>query len=484
MTAHQETQHRARRRLRAALLLAVGSGLAYSAAWISGTLGHSALTGAFAGLGELLVFVALINAAAVLIFDAALPAARLRVPAIIVDVILAGAYAFALMAVLAEAGLKLENLVATSAVITAVAAFALQDTLGNLLGGMAMHFDRTLAPGDVVRLGADLGLVREIRWRHTTLETPDGSLLVVPNSSLMKSSFSIVGSAARPARWRRAVLFRVYYDRSPSAVIDAVESSLRADPPRHVASEPAPRVLLVELEGSAAVYQLRYWLSDLLSDDETDSEMRLRVYGALSRAGMKLSIPARAVVISEHGQDVLERSRDAETDRRLAVLRGVSLFSPLSEEELRLVAERLKRAPFLRGEALTRQGAKANWLYILEQGEAEVRVASADGRASQAVATLGSGDFMGEMGLMTGEPRAATVVALTDVDCYRLDREGFQEVLKRRPELAEEISRVLAERRVDLETARGGAHEKARALSLQKEQGDLLSRIRSFFELR
>jgi CRP-like cAMP-binding protein len=154
----------------------------------------------------------------------------------------------------------------------------------------------------------------------------------------------------------------------------------------------------------------------------------------------------------------------------------------LTDAERRELAGHLKVAPFARGEAMTRQGAVAHWLYIIERGEAEVRFTGEDGLTKK-VASLGDGDFFGEMGLMTGAPRTATVLARTDVKCYRLDKESFDEVLQRRPEIAEDISRVLARRRAGLEAVREGLNEEAMRQRMGRHQGDLLNRIRNFFSL-
>jgi CRP-like cAMP-binding protein len=163
-------------------------------------------------------------------------------------------------------------------------------------------------------------------------------------------------------------------------------------------------------------------------------------------------------------------------------LSGVELFQALTEEERRRLAGELSVAPFARGEAITRQGAEAHWLYIMTKGEAEVRVAI-DGNLSKKVATLRAGDFFGEMGLMTGEPRTATITAQTGVECYRLDKESFHEIIKSRPEIAEDISHVLARRRVELEAIREGLNEEAKRKRMNRAQGDLLKRIRNFFTL-
>jgi CRP-like cAMP-binding protein len=150
-------------------------------------------------------------------------------------------------------------------------------------------------------------------------------------------------------------------------------------------------------------------------------------------------------------------------------------------EERRELAARLKVAPFVRGEALTRQGAEAHWLYIVIEGEAEVQVAI--NGSSEKVALLGAGDFFGEMALMTGEPRRATVTAQSDILCYRLDKDGFQQILHRRPEIAEGISKILARRRVELDAVRENLSEETIRRRVNNTQTDVLKRIREFFGL-
>ena len=132
---------------------------------------------------------------------------------------------------------------------------------------------------------------------------------------------------------------------------------------------------------------------------------------------------------------------------------------------------------------MTRQGAEAHWLYLITKGEAEVRVSIDGSKSSERVATLNAGDFFGEMGLMTGEPRSATVIALTDVECYRLDKETFQATLMSRPEIAEDISDILARRRVELEATREGLTDETKKLRIRHHQIDLLKRIQNFFTL-
>ena len=113
----------------------------------------------------------------------------------------------------------------------------------------------------------------------------------------------------------------------------------------------------------------------------------------------------------------------------------------MNDEERRKLAERLRYAPFMKGELMTRQGAEAHWLYILTKGSAEV-IVSTDAGVRKTVAILHAGDFFGEMSLLTGEPRSASLKALEDSECYRLDRKAFEDILHGRPEIAHYLSAI------------------------------------------
>jgi CRP-like cAMP-binding protein len=164
------------------------------------------------------------------------------------------------------------------------------------------------------------------------------------------------------------------------------------------------------------------------------------------------------------------------------MLRQVDVLTTLSDEERNFVADRLQYAPFARGDIITKQGSSAHWLYIIAFGEAEVRYEQ-PGRAPRMLGTVRAGQFFGEMGLLAGDARNATVVAKTDVECYRLDRASFQALLLARPEIANEVSRVIAERKPGLETARAEAAS-ALAEMPPPSQPALLERIQRFFGLK
>jgi CRP-like cAMP-binding protein len=203
------------------------------------------------------------------------------------------------------------------------------------------------------------------------------------------------------------------------------------------------------------------------------------VLAALQRAGIRIAEPEYSVHMIKENEAHREAVHERELRRRLGALRGVELFASFSEAELKALAERLVHAPFARGDVITRQGAVAHWLYILVGGEAEVWFEQGDAR--RLLTTLPAGSVFGEMGMLTGEPRRASVTAKSDVDCYRLDKAGFEDILRSRPAIAEEMAAILAARNVQLTSAQEAlgaeAHERSR------QHASILGKMRAFFRL-
>lgn len=431
---------------------------------------------------RILLALAFVNVSGAFFFEVFLTALRLRPPRFLRDLLMAFTYIVVTITVLSK-DVDLTGIIATSAVLTAVIGLSFQDTLGNMMAGMALQMEHAIGVGDWIKIDNQEGLVKEVRWRHTAIETRNWDTVVIPNSVLMKSQVTVLGRrTGQPRQHRQWVYFNVDFRYTPADVLDIVEKALRAEPIPNIAAEPPPNCVLMDFKESYCSYAVRYWLTDLAVDDPTNSVVRTRIYFALQRANIPLSIPAHSLFVTEEDESRRERKTADEIEKRSETLKQVELFRTLTDDEREALARRLLVAPFGRGEVLTRQGAEAHWLYILTRGDAEVRV-SLDGNLTERVATLHGGDFFGEMGMMTGEPRSATVLALSDVECYRVDKEAFHDILRSRPEIAEDISHVLARRRVGLDAAREGLNEEARLARMKQHQGDLLRRIRGFFRI-
>jgi len=447
--------------------------------WKARTAFLAALFEAFTGVSLVGLF----------IFDALLPRLRIQLASIISDISIGLAYIATSIAVASAAGWSLGSVIATSAVVSGILAISLQATLGNILGGVALQLDGSIHVGDWIQLeNGRQGRVREIRWRHTLVETRDWATIVVPNSSLLAGNIMILGKReGQPLQYRMWVNFHVDFRYAPQRVVRVVEDALRSAPIPNVAGEPRPNCICMDFardgKDSFALYSVRYFLTDLAVDDPTSSAVRERIYAALKRADIPLARPVQSVFVTHEDDEYAQRRNERHRLERIGTLKRLELFSSLTDEEREVLAERLIEAPFVAGETITRQGAIAHWLYILTNGQVEIRTRIESG-PTRTVARLVAPSFFGEMGLMTGEQRAADVVAVTDVECFRLDKESFEKIVQERPEIAKEMSAMLARRRVELLAVREhmGAADKRNRESLEQEQ--ILARIRDFFGLR
>ncbi len=420
-----------------------------------------------------------------LVFRIVLPAVKLTPPRITEDIFVIIAYVAWFMVRLRYAGLDLGSILATSAVITAVVAFAMQDTLGNILGGLALQLDNSIEVGDWIKVDDISGRVVDIRWRSTLVETRNWETVVFPNSQLMKNKFLVLGRRTdQPVQWRRWVWFNVGLDVVPTRVVSVVEDSILQTSIANVAKNPAPNCVLMDMDNKGyGRYALRYWLTDLTPDDSTDAAIRWHIMAALQRAGIKLALEESSIHITKENEKYEEVVHEREVLLRMKTLRRVELFSQLTDVELRALAERLRYSPFAKGNIITRQGdEKSHWLYIIINGEAEVFVDLPNGKRRH-VRTLERGNFFGEMGLLTGAPRSASVIAKTDVECYRIDKEVVEELLHARPGIAEEISHLLVTRRAELDTALQNLDATGAHKDLSQQRSEILATIKRFFSL-
>ncbi|MDD4928022.1 MAG: mechanosensitive ion channel family protein [Gallionella sp.] len=457
-------------------LLAIISGLFHAMQFTFAALvfHEAAITGAG---------IAVIRLCGLLAFRIVLPMIRLQPPRITEDIFVIMAYLFWFLVRLRFAGLDLGSIVATSAMITAVVAFAMQDTLGNILGGLALQLDNSIEIGDWIKVDDVVGRIVDIRWRSTLVETRNWETVVFPNSQLMKNKFQVLGRrTGQPVQLRRWIWFDVSLNTTPRQIIRAVEDTIMLADISNVAKFPQPNCVLMEIDKGVSRYALRYWLTDLAVDDPTDAAVRWHVYTALERAGIQLEVEKQSVHLIKENEKYEGVVHQREAQQRVKTLRRVELFAQMTDEELSGLAERLKFAQFAKGNIISRQGAIAHWLYIIINGEAEVYLEAPNGER-RSVNILSKGSFFGEMGMMTGEPRSASVIAITDVECYRLDKEAFAVIMQARPSLAEDITHILVERRAQLDSVMHHLDEQTRSQEKSSQRNELLVSIKRFFGL-
>ncbi len=328
-----------------------------------------------------------------------------------------------LMAVLyTDFGVSPVSILTTTTVAAAVLGFALQETLGNIFSGLSLSIGRPFEPGDWIRSGQHVGQVKGIAWRATTITTRANERLEIPNSVIAKD---------------------VLYNYATGAVREEIAIGLSYGvPPNHVRE-----VVLTLLRDVPQV---------------------------------KIPFPTRTVHVRDAGRDEDERA-DAQFEHELmGDLRQVDFLRGLNDDELRMLVPSVAVRQFGAGELLMRAGEQGESMFIIRSGTAEVFAHTADGQTRH-LANYVRGDFTGEMALMTGEPRTASVRAITDVEVIEMDREGFTQLFKEHPDAAAGIGDIIALRNKDrLEklsagdslNGRGGPHRW------------LLAKMRELFDIK
>lgn len=426
--------------------------------------------------------VTFVGAGMSVLFDGVLARAGVALPRIVEDVLVGLLSVLAAVTAASRAGANLSGIIATSAVITAVLGFSLQDIIGNVASGLALQLDTSINVDDWIKVNDLTGRVVEVSWRYTAIETRNWETVLVPNLVLLRNPVVVLGRRrGQPRLWRRWVHFHVDWRHPPSDVIEAAQSAVRGAELARVAVDPPPSCVLLDMADTYGKYALRYWLTDLAADDPTDSDVRTRIYFALQRADIKLATPSHSVTVAQEAPEAPQAKTARQTERRKEALKAVGFFNTLEEPEFDELARALRYAPFAAGEVITRQGAEAHWLYLIEDGTAAVHVR--EGASAREVARLAAPAVFGEMSLLTGAPRSATVTAVTDVECFRLDSSAFQRVVARRPELAAHFAEMLATRSAALQAAREGLDAESAQRGRDVTERDLIQRIRTFLRL-
>jgi small-conductance mechanosensitive channel/CRP-like cAMP-binding protein len=415
------------------------------------------------------VVVGLTGLAAVLVFDVVLR--RRAAPAVVRDLAQGSVVVVAVLVMLYRRGFDPFSLLTTSAVAGAIVGFALQNTIANVFAGIALPIERTLAIGDWIEAGAHTGRIREIKWRATTIVTKDGDSVIVPNNQLLTSE---VTNLSRPTPVHRTTVRVGFHYRHPPNEVRAVLLEAARGAP-DVLANPAPDCFPVDFADSAVVYALRYWIDDFERAEPIEGDVRARAWYAARRAGLEIPYPIRTVLRPEPAP---VHAADDEAER-LAALARVDIFAPIDGDCRKSLVAVMREVRYGAGEPILREGDPGDSLYVIHRGEVDVFV-DADGSRAR-LATLGAGDFFGEMSLMTGERRRASCAARTDTTCYVIDQAAFRCVTEARPSVVEEVSAILAERETELVASREGLGAEARARRAREARSRILGAIRSVF---
>lgn len=369
--------------------------------------------------------------------------------------------------------LPIEGALLGSTVVLGIIGFAMQDLLGNIIAGVGIEIGKPYRVGDWLIVDGKRAEVMEVNWRSTRLRDNDGISYDVPNRHMVGTT---IVNLTFPDRLH-GVRLRVHFEYSlpPNKVKDALQhAALNAD---GVLRTPKPAVFLIDYGENAIFYEVRIWIDDESRYNPICDAVRTNIWYEAQRAGLRIPFPIRTVQIERPKVDRRNALEVARTS-----IRRQPFLQLLSQEQLdRLIAD-AKLLRFGRNERIIEEGKEGRSMFILVRGSADVFVSvNAEERH---VATLKDGDYCGEMSLLTGEPRSATVKAVSDCEMWELSKETLAEILAENTTLVDRLSEILAKRKMEMDgiiEASLAEHEKTATVNRYKRT--FLDRLYGFFEL-
>jgi small-conductance mechanosensitive channel/CRP-like cAMP-binding protein len=352
------------------------------------------------------------------------------------------------------------------AVVAAVIGLALQETLGNLFSGIAVHMEGAFGVGDVLHSGDYVGVVESVSWRATRIRGFNNQTIVLPNSVIARERLEVFPHGNLNAR---ILQLGIDYNVAPATVIEIVsQAAAHVD---GVARELPCFARVGAFADSSVIYEIKYHTRDYAKRDRIDADIRKAVWYALHRNKISFATPVRAFQTYTPPESRHEVAREEVLSR----LREVDILSPLSEESRETIAAGTRVHFYSKGETILRHAAAGDSMFVVHSGTASVRLPDDSDQGWHEVAQLGAGTVFGEMALLTGETRTADVVALTDVTALEIGKDALQPILTGHPNLVEAMTAKVVQRKGHLDAIRSGEPE--------EEEQTIVSRVRAWFGL-
>jgi small-conductance mechanosensitive channel len=373
-----------------------------------------------------------------------------------------------------HAGAGLSVLLSGSGILAIVLGFATQNLLGGIIAGMSLQMSKPYRVGDWLQVGERFAEVMEINWRSTRLRTNDAIYLDIPNNEIVRQTIINLHYPQQLHAMRISV--GVEYGAAPNRVKDTLmRATLQAEGVIH---DPKPKVFLKEFGDFAIVYEIKFWMGNHAAYNDVTDAIRTNIWYEFKRQKLTIPFPIRT----------LERQRKPaapphdEHDKARSILQNDPLFRCLSEEQIESLIEQANVVHFGRGERVIEEGADGQSMFILVHGSAQVSV-SQNGSLIR-VGALREGDCFGEMSLLTGEKRTATVRAEHDCAVLEISKPVMADLLRDSPDCLTSLSELLAQRKLETEgIVRGAADSEEQASKEREYKASFLKRLHAFFEL-
>ncbi len=334
----------------------------------------------------------------------------------------------------------LAGLVTALGVSSIVIGLALQDTLGSIMSGIALLFERPFSVGDWLYVGGVVGQVIDINWRAIRLQTLEREMVIIPHKVISGETIRNFNQPLQLHAERIRLGFS--YNDPPNLARQVLKST--ALETQGILTDPEPQIFTVSYDDFAVTYEVKFFIRDYGELEEIRDRFMTRVWYAAQRNHLTIPFPSRTLYHFHGPTTQAKQVSEKFTDS----LNSLPAFVPLDKQQQKLKSpsQGIMLQHFATGESVVRQGYTGNALYIIVSGQAQVTTTNSLEQEVE-VLTLKAGEFFGEMALFSGEPSTVSVIALEDLEVLMIDAFVVNQMIDRQPSFAREISQILEIRR-------------------------------------
>jgi potassium efflux system protein len=366
--------------------------------------------------------------------------------------------------VLQGAGINLSSLTVVAGVLGIGIGLGLQNLASNFFSGLVLLFEQTIKVGDYIELGQLKGTIEKITIRSTIVRTEDNVFVIVPNQKFMDNDTINWSYGGKTCRIH--IPITVDYNTDLLELTEALFAAARSEP--RVLSEPVPDVWFDSFGENGLNFQLLVWIDEPDDNEVIRSSLNFRIAHELKRRNIKVPFPQRDIWIRNlqdlpkfgvsepaHSQNNGTTSQDTQNLMPVSnsfaltsyslrdLLRRTPYFENCSDAELIAIISSGYRNEYSADEIIVREGDPSESFYMILSGSVEVY----SEKNGQQIALLREGDFFGEISLLMGTPRTASVRTITDCILFVVDRKQLQKLLTEYKQLGEQIAQKLSERK-------------------------------------
>ena len=354
---------------------------------------------------------------------------------------------------------NLAAILTPSAILTAIVGLSMQDTIGNLISGLIIQLEKPFEIGDWIEIDGTVGEVTEINWRYTKIKNIEDVYIIVPNNNIAKDK--VINYNKPTPSVNQIITMGVSYSASPLLVKSAISEVVMSNPNAKLKG-----IFLKEYGDSAIIYDIFYNVKGFEKIRKTKDEIYSGIWYKFKNKGIDIPFPIRTVIMKNK-----EEKKDINPEL-LEKLKKSDIFSEISDNALNEFLSYGLINDYFENEVVIKEGEEGESMFFVLEGEFEAI------KSGKQIGSLTAGDFFGEMSLLTGDKRYATIKAKERSRAIEIDRQAFKVLLQRERKIIEKVKHAIEER------MKADKSKKTSELKEKMTEGGLFEKFKKIFGIR